>query len=111
MVTPCSVRRCSIQVRGSASILPRPCRRRTSSATKALLNGGRERAISAITMISSAGVFSAHSKMRVTQLSARLRSCWALTTSILTRRRFSISARRIMPGNAQTSPSVSGVSC
>ncbi|MNE64709.1 hypothetical protein D3C80_1601350 [compost metagenome] len=101
-----SARRCSTQVSGSASMVPCPCRRRTSSATKALVRGGLERAISAITMIRLAGSFSADSSILVTQLSARLRSSCAWATSTATRRRFSMSASLNMPGSAQSSPRV-----
>src|SRR5208337_3993164 len=59
MVAPVSERRCSIQVRGKASAGPCPCNRRASSATNELINGGSDRAMSAITRIRLLGSFSA----------------------------------------------------
>ena len=108
IVWPESARRCSIHVSGSASAAPWPCRRRANSATKALVSGGPERAMSAMTRIRSLGDFSATSSMRSAQRPARSRSTCATATRAPTRRRFSISASRSMIGKAHSSPSSSG---
>ncbi len=108
MVSLASDSRCSIHVSGSASAAPWPCRRRANSATNALLIVGLERAMSAMTRIRSLGRSSAACNMREAQVSARSRSSSAAATRTATRRRFSISARRSMIGNAHSSPSLSG---
>ena len=108
MVRSSSARRCSIQVSGSASAAPWPCRRRASSATKELVIGGFERAMSAVARIRLFASRPAISIMRSAQVSARLRSAVLAAMRAATRRRFSISARRSMMGTAQSSPRPSG---
>ncbi len=64
---PNSDSRCSIQCSGMARLALCPCSRRTSSATKALLMGGSDRAMSATTRIRLLGSFCATCVMRLAQ--------------------------------------------
>ena len=108
MVMPDSERRCSIQFKGRTSAGPRPCKRRASSATKALTIGGLERAMSAMTRIRLFGSVSTVSIIRSAQMLARFRSTRPTERRTATRRKFSMTARRSMIGVAHNSPSLSG---
>ena len=110
MVRPDSASRCSIQVSGSASAALCPCSRRASSATNALVIGGSDRAMSAITRIRLFGSLLGHLRHLVGPgLGQVAIGCAAATMRTPTRRRFSISASRSMIGMAHSSPSFSGV--
>ncbi|MBK7332822.1 MAG: hypothetical protein IPI87_10825 [Betaproteobacteria bacterium] len=106
---PDSDSRCSIQVSGSASAALCPCSRRASSATKGLVSGGFDRAMSAMTRMRLLGSLPATSSISSAHAAARLRSTMAAAIRAPTRRRFSMSARRSMMGIAHSSPSLSGV--
>ena len=102
-----SERRCSIQVSGK--VIRSPCKRCTSSATKELTIGGLVRAMSAVTRIRLLGSARATAAIRSAQDAARSRSIRAAAIRALTRRRFSMSARRNMMGIAHNSPSFKSV--
>ena len=105
MVRLDSERRCSIQVSGKVRLSP--CSRCASSATKELTMGGLVRAISAVTRMRLLGSSLATTAISSAQVAARSRSMRAAETRALTRRRFSMSARRNMMGTAHNSPSLS----
>lgn len=107
MVRPTSASCCSIHDSGNASAVLWPLSRRANSATKALDNGGLERAMSATVKTRFFGSSSTMAVSWSAQSPARRRSVALAATRAATRRRFSISASRSMMGTAHNSPSLS----